>query len=65
MLYAVVVFKDEGDFDYYGIRSWQIKGNWLILKRSRHEHILIPQDSCTSVEIREDKDYEAEEARDD
>ena len=54
MLLVIVVYKDGGDMPYEGIRSWQIKGPWLVLNRSRHEHILIPQDSFTSVEIREE-----------
>ena len=58
MLYAIVVYKVDGDFPYDGIRSWQIRGDWLVLTRSRHEHILIPAEAVTSVEIREDKDYE-------
>ena len=56
MLVAIVVYKEEGDFAYEGIRSWQVKGPYLVLTRSRHEHILISQDSFTSVEIREDKE---------
>jgi len=62
MLVAIVVYKDMGDMPYEGIRSWRVQGSWLILTRSRHEHILIPQESFTSAEIRVDKDYE--EARD-
>jgi len=57
VLLAIVVYKDGGDMPYEGIRSWQIKGSWLVLNRSCREHILIPQDSFTSVAIREDKDY--------
>jgi hypothetical protein len=61
MLYAIVVYKTEtneigGDMPYEDIRSWQIKGDWLVLTRSRHEHILIPADAVTSVEIRIDKE---------
>ena len=56
MLLAIVDYKDGGDLPYEGIRSWGIKGQCLVLSRSRHEHIIIPQDSFTSVEIREDKD---------
>ena len=56
MLLVIVVYKDGGDFPYEDIRSWQIKGSWLILNRSRSEHILVPQDSFTSVEIREEAD---------
>ena len=57
MLLAIVVFKDGGDFAYEGIRSWQVKGLYLVLTRSRHEHILVPSDAFTSAEIRVDKDY--------
>jgi hypothetical protein len=60
MLYAIVVFKEGGDFPYEGIRSWQIRGDWLVLTRSRHEHILIPSDAVTSVEIRADKEVDRE-----
>ena len=56
MLLAIVVYKDGGDLPYEGIRSWQIRGEYLILTRSRHEHIIIPQDSFTSVEIRKERD---------
>jgi len=56
MMIAIVVYKDGGDLPYEGIRSWQIKGDYLILARSRHEHILIPKDSFTSVEIREERE---------
>lgn len=54
MLVVIVVYKDGGDFAYEDIRSWKIQGQYLILTQSRHEHILIPQDSFTSVEIREE-----------
>ena len=57
-LVAIVVFKEGGDFPYEGIRSWKTQGGFLILTRSRHEHILVPADSFTSAEIREDRDYE-------
>ena len=60
MLVAIVVFKVGGDFAYEGIRSWSFKGSYLVLTRSRHEHILVPSDSFTSAEIRVDKDYEEE-----
>lgn len=60
MLLAIVVYKDGGDLPYEDICSWSIKGQYLILNRSRHEHIIIPQDSFTSAEIRVDKEYEAE-----
>lgn len=56
MLYAIVVYKEDGDFPYEGIRSWQIRGDWLVLTCSRHEHILVPAEAVTSVEIREDKE---------
>lgn len=58
MLVVIVVFKDGGDFAYEGIRSWSVKGPYLILNRSRHEHILVPSDAFTSAEIRVDRDYE-------
>jgi hypothetical protein len=51
MLYAIVGFKD-GDLNYEDIRSWKVVGDWLILTRSRHEHILVPADAVTNVEIR-------------
>jgi hypothetical protein len=65
MLYAVVVFKADGDdvggdMPYEDVRSWQIKGSWLVLNRSRHEHILIPAEAVTSVEIRIDKEVDRE-----
>jgi hypothetical protein len=58
VLYAIVGYKEGDEFPYEDVRSWQIKGDWLILNRSRHEHILVPAEAVTSVEIREDKDYE-------
>jgi hypothetical protein len=58
VLVAIVVFKDIGDFAYEGIRSWGVKGSYLVLNRSRSEHILVPSDAFTSAEIRVDKDYE-------
>ena len=54
---AIVVYKDGGDMPYEGIRSWQLRGDYLILSRSRSEHIIVPMDAFTSVEIRPDKDY--------
>ena len=58
MLVAIVVFKDIGDFAYEGIRSWKTQGGFLVLTRSRHEHIIVPCDAFTSAEIRVDKDFE-------
>jgi hypothetical protein len=61
MLYAIVVYKPNGeevggDLPYKGIRSWQVKGDWLILSCSRQEHILIPSEAVTSVEIGVDRE---------
>jgi hypothetical protein len=56
MLYAIVVYKEGGEFPYEGVYGWKVVGDWLILARSRHEKILIPSDAVTSVEIREDKE---------
>ena len=58
MLVAIVVYKDSGDFCYEGIRSWTTRGTFLVLNRSKYEHILVPSDAFTSAEIRVDKDYE-------
>jgi hypothetical protein len=62
VLVAIVVFKTEsgvigGDFAYEGIRSWGVKGSYLVLNRSRSERILVPSCAFTSAEIRVDKDY--------
>ena len=57
-LYVIVVYKDGGDCPYEDIRSWKVKGDFLILTQSRNEHILIPKESFSNVEIRVDREAE-------
>ena len=60
MMYAIVVFKVDGDLPYEDVLRWRVSGNFVVLYRSRHEVVIIPADAVTSVEIRVDKEADRE-----
>ena len=56
MLYAIVVYKDDEEIPYEGVRKWKIVGNVLILYLTGRDVVIIPFDSFVSVEIRPDRE---------